>query len=432
VPQQHCFNHGDFESVQMQTSAQDIETSGADEREVAAAIIVRKLLDLFEDSPEVALGIAGLLFKGNMRLLATKSIVPLLQAIDKIGINEAWASAVRLGLFRHVDRPILPNMRLDLNQFSQRDCKINFRFDQDEIRFIVTRLPFPNMLIHPGYGDRMYLVEAFCLLLRRMVYPNRWQELEKEFSRWESTLSRMFQYLMHLILERVMRGVLLYPVDMDCLIRYCAAFARKGVPECLRIVAVLDAKKHNSCRPTHHQRTQFKRKKGHGFQYQTLESPDGLVMHCWYAEDGSRGDPYLLWASKLQPFWRAHFFLRFFRMLADSAYGNNDIIIALFKRRRGEPVLPILRRTFNSLLSPIRTEVEWGYEKIVRDWAMIDFRKKIQIEKCNVEALFHLAVWLTNVKTCARRGNQISKWFNCEPPTLDEYLSKTLMLDHHG
>ena len=414
----------------MQTSAQDIETSGADEREVAAAIIVRKLLDLFEDSPEVALGITGLLFKGNMRLLATKSIVPLLEAINEIGIDEAWASAVHLGLLRHVDRPILPNMRLDLNQFSQTDCKINFRFDQDEICFIVTRLPFPDVLIHPDYGDRMYLVEAFCLLLRRMVYPNRWQELEKEFGRWESTLSRMFQYLMHLILKRVMHGVLFYPVDLDCLIRYCAAFVSKGIPECLRIVAVLDAKKHNSCRPTHYQRTQFKRKKGHGFQYQTLESPDGLVMHCAYAGDGSRGDAYLLWASNLQPFWRAHYFLHFFCMLADSAYGNNDIVIALFKRRRGELTLPLVRRTFNSLLSPIRTEVEWGYEKIVRDWAMIDFEKKIQIEKCNVEALFHLAVWLTNVKTCARRGNQISKWFNCEPPTLDEYLTKTLMLDH--
>jgi hypothetical protein len=83
---------------------------------------------------------------------------------------------------------------------------------------------------------------------------------------------------------------------------------------------------------------------------------------------------------------------------------------------------------FNSALSPIRTEVEWGYEKIVQDWAMIDFKKNIQIEKCNVEALFHLAVWLTNVKTCARGGNQISNWFNCEPPTFDEYLTKTLML----
>lgn len=414
----------------MQTSAQEIETSGANEREVAAAIIIHKLLHLYEGSPEVALGITGLLFKGNMRLLATKSIVPLLQAIHMIGIDEAWASAVRLGLFRHVDRPILPNMRLDLNQFSQRDCEIDFRFNQDEIRYIVMRLPFPDVLIHPDYGDRMYKIEAFCLILRRMVYPNRWQELEKDFGRWESTLCRMFQYLMHLILERVMHCVLFYPVDMDCLLRYHQAFVRKGVPEELKIVAVLDVKKHNSCRPTHYQRTQYKRKKGHGFQYQTLESPDGLVMHCAYAGDGSRGDSYLLWATKLKPFWRAHYVLRFFRMLADSAYGNDDVVIALYKRRRGEPVLPLLRRNFNDRLSPIRTEVEWGYEKIVRDWAMIDFKKKIQIERCNVEALFHLAVWLTNVKTCARRGNQISKWFDCEPPTLDEYLTKSL--EHNG
>jgi hypothetical protein len=152
-------------------------------------------------------------------------------------------------------------------------------------------------------------------------------------------------------------------------------------------------------------------------------------MHSGYAGDGNRGDAYLLWASNLQPFWRAHHFLHFFHMLADSAYGNNDVVIALFKRRQGEPALPLVRCMFNFVLSPIlRTEVEWGYEKIVQDWAMIDFKKKIQIEKCNVEVLFHLAVWLTNVITCARWGNHISNWFNCEYPTLDEYLTKTFML----
>jgi hypothetical protein len=98
-----------------------------------------------------------------------------------------------------------------------------------------------------------------------------------------------------------------------------------------------------------------------------------LVLHCADTGDGSRGDAFLLWASNLVPFWRAHFLLQHFRLLADSAYGNNDVVIALYKRRPGEPHLPVVRRLFNSLLSPIRTEVEWGYEKIVKDWAMIDF-----------------------------------------------------------
>jgi hypothetical protein len=58
------------------------------------------------------------------------------------------------------------------------------------------------------------------------------------------------------------------------------------------------------------------------------------------------------------------------------------------------------------------------YEQTVQDWAaMIDFKKKIQIKKCNVKALSHLAVWFTNVKTCVRWGNQISNWINYEPPT---------------
>ena len=74
--QQHCFNHVDFEPVQMQTIPQEIESSGADEREVTAAIIVQILLDLFKDSPEVALGIVGLFFKEDMRLLKNKGNCP--------------------------------------------------------------------------------------------------------------------------------------------------------------------------------------------------------------------------------------------------------------------------------------------------------------------------------------------------------------------
>ena len=80
----YCFTF----PLSIQTSAQEIETSGANEREVAAAIVIHKLLHLFKGSPKVALGITSLLFKGNMRLLATKSIVPLLQVIHIIEINE--------------------------------------------------------------------------------------------------------------------------------------------------------------------------------------------------------------------------------------------------------------------------------------------------------------------------------------------------------
>jgi hypothetical protein len=83
--------------------------------------------------PEVALGIAavGLLFKGrNMQLLTTKTIVSLLQAINKIEIDEAWAAAVCLHLFCRVDCPTLPNIRLDLNQLGQENFLKIFCFDK--------------------------------------------------------------------------------------------------------------------------------------------------------------------------------------------------------------------------------------------------------------------------------------------------------------
>ncbi len=74
----------------------------------------------------------------------------------------------------------------------------------------------------------------------------------------------------------------------------------------------------------------------------------------------------------------------------------------------------------------MRTEVEWGYEKVVTNWAYVDFYKKMKISEAPVESLWQLAAWLSNVLTCARRGNQISDWFHIEPPSLFEYLRVTL------
>jgi hypothetical protein len=54
-----------------------------------------------------------------------------------------------------------------------------------------------------SHHDRVYVVEAFCLLLRRLSYPNRWFDLSRQFCRHESSLCRIFYFMMHIVLSKI-------------------------------------------------------------------------------------------------------------------------------------------------------------------------------------------------------------------------------------
>ena len=314
---------------------------------------------------------------------------------------------------------INPDLRLDLNDLSETDCTSYFRFGHSDIKKIITHLHLPDVIITPIHADRVLSVEAVCLVLRRMSYPCRWFDLQNQFGRHVSALSRIFYYTLHLILQQVQRGVHFYNLTMDELQSFVDAFASRGVPEAIRLFAVIDVKKHQISRPSEHQRSMYSgHKKLHCVKYQTLESPNGLILHCSIGDDGRRGDGYVLRRSGLIAFLQNHPILHLFQALGDSAYPNCDVMVSIFKGTN----LPPASLAFNAVMCPIRTSVEWGYEKVVRYWAFLDFKKAMKIRKSAIVPMWHLAIFLTNCLTCAKRGNQISKYFNVAPPSLDDYI----------
>jgi len=164
----------------------EIESSGRDEREVQAALT---FLWLFQEnridgslSEWELISLITWLFRGNNRLIATRDAIPLLVGIRELGIQKTWEAAAWLGCFRHIDMPMLPNERLDLNSMSATDCDKKFRFDRDEIRQIAVALPFPDVIKTPQ-RDSIYLVEALCLLFARFAYPGRLETLKDIFKR---------------------------------------------------------------------------------------------------------------------------------------------------------------------------------------------------------------------------------------------------------
>ena len=421
----------------------DVDTSGPLEREALAFAIFACILDMSSEWDRSAVSVAVPLicllgFRGNNRIIHPRHLALVILVLQHSVENNAddfqqleglitLMLAADRSIFRHMDMPIIPDIRHNLNNLSQSDCHSAFRFDHEEIKRIVGMLPFPDILI-TEHRDRVHLLEAFSIFCRRLCYPNRWCDLHKEFGRSTSALSRIFNLVLDLIVSRVRARVLFYPLEQSRYDEYLQCFVRKGADPELRIVAVLDAKKLMCCRPMHFQRTQYDRhKKGHGLKFQTLEGPDGLGISCARAFDGRRGDGFIFRQSNLENFWRSHPIATNYRKLADSAYPTTNWTLSLFKRLPGQN-LPPDRHAFNSTYSPMRTCVEWGYEKVVRHWAYIDFKKQMKIEKVRMEAMWHAAFWLTNVITCIRRGNQISEYFELLPPPVEEYLAKTLAL----
>ena len=318
---------------------------------------------------------------------------------------------------------INPALRLNLNELNETDCKNYFRFGHSYIKTIVIHLQLPEVIIIPSHADRVLVIEALCLVLRRLSYPCRWFDLQNQFGRHISSLSRIFYYTMQLIMLKVKQGVLFYNSSPQQLNAFADAFASKGVPDAIRLFSVIDVKKVTICKPIRHQRSMYSgHKKIHCLKYQTLEAPNGLILHCSVGDDGRRGDGYVLRRSGLINFLQNHPLLSLFQVLGDSAYPNIDVMISIYRGRQ----LPPASVAFNSVMCPIRTSVEWGYEKVVRYWAFLDFKKQMKIQQSAIIPMWHLAIFLTNCLTCAKGGNQISKYFEVTPPSLDEYINNVI------
>jgi hypothetical protein len=97
-------------------------------------------------------------------------------------------------------------------------------------------------------------------------------------------------------------------------------------------------------------------------------------------------------------------------------------MVSIFKGQN----LPAASEAFNRVMCPLRTCVEWGYSKIVRYWAFVDYHKQMKIQLVRVEVVWHTAVFLTNSLLCARGYNKICIYFDLPPPKLEEFLDTTM------
>ena len=196
------------------------------------------------------------------------------------------------------------------------------------------------------------------------------------------------------------------------------------------VALFLDGTKHYTCRPGRRrggpagenlQRVCYSgHKRRVCLSYQGGNAPDGIMITFCGPVEGRRHDITLLRISDILAHIRRSPILRqhSFRIYGDPAYVTNDIIITPFKGA----VLTPEQSVFNTKMSKVRVSIEWEFGIVKRMFAFIDWAKGQKILLSPVAVLFKAAVFLTNVHTCVNRGNQISDFFQLDPPTLEEYL----------
>jgi len=189
------------------------------------------------------------------------------------------------------------------------------------------------------------------------------------------------------------------------------------------IVGFIDGTCRPICRPKYKQKLQYSGyRKSHILKYQSVVYPNGLIGRLDGPFKGHRHDSAILHLSNVKNemarvFESPNFN---FSIYGDVGYANQRYIKVGFKNHA---ILSESEKSFNKDMSALRVSVEYGFGKILQQFAYLDYRKNQQMYLQNLRYQYVVAAFLVNCQTCLRRGNQISKFFYCRPPSLQKYLT---------
>ena len=307
-----------------------------------------------------------------------------------------------------------------LDKFGEPETLANFRFSKAEIHQLVAAFRLPTV-IRTNNKLKVSGVEALCILLRRLSYPGRLEDLIPMFGRTESQLSRIVAHMVDYIYDRFSH---LLEFDEQRLTHaklqeFAQAIAAKGgvVPGCFGFI---DGTLRGTCKPIYGQKQMFNgHKRTHGLKFQLVTAPDGMIVHLSGPWVGCCNDARMLRESNLNSLLADHCSTADGRyvLYGDSGYPQQTYIRTPYRVGQLTPA----HESFNSAMSRVRQTVEWGFRDIVTTFAFLDFKKNLKVLLQPVGKLYFVGAILTNVYTCMH-GNNTASYFMLDPPTLDEYL----------
>ena len=262
--------------------------------------------------------------------------------------------------------------------------------------------------------------------LKRFAYPCRYSDFIVRFGRGVPDYSIISSTVMDRICNRFSYLLedfnlpFLTPIKLE---EYCSAIKRKGaaLDNCFGFI---DGAVRPICRPTVNQSMLYNgHKKIHALKFRSVLIPNGIIANIYRPIEGKRHDCALLRLSDL------------LAKLEQYAISTNEISLCLY----GDPAYPIRMHlqyqfrsialspqqiAFNKSMSQVRTAVEWVFRDITKWWAFTDFKKNLKLNLSAVGKMYLICALLTNAKT-SLYGNITSQYFDCKPPSLENYFRLT-------
>ncbi|XP_077500915.1 uncharacterized protein LOC144111478 isoform X1 [Amblyomma americanum] len=311
---------------------------------------------------------------------------------------------------------------LDIDRIDSTLFKQQFRFEKEDVDDLVRALCMPERIVN---AQRVVVPgrDALCLALRRLAYPNRWCDLQRIFGLHPSVMSSVAsQVICHI--AKTFRHLLTdcnnhLCLTTTCLQEFADAVKSKGapLPNCW---AFIDGTARPICRPKRNQRAYFSgHKRVHCVKYQSLMCPNGIVCQLDGAYPGRRHDAGILRDSNLYGKLERLVGGRNYVIYGDPAYPLQPLLMKPY----GGNFLTPQQLAFNNGMSHVRQAVEWGFGKVVAEFAFLDFKKNQKLLRQQVAEMYKAGTILSNCHTCLY-GSQVSYYFALRPPSLHDYLNR--------
>ncbi|CAG2231528.1 unnamed protein product [Mytilus edulis] len=190
------------------------------------------------------------------------------------------------------------------------------------------------VLIAPRQGG----IDGLCMVLRRLAYPCRLEDLEYIFGRSKTELSLIINEVLDYIHDNhchLLSDFNMSWLSQESLERFAdAVFDRDGpLDSCWGFI---DGTVRPICRPQENQRLVFNgHKRSHALKFQSIVTPNGIISNLFGPLEGRRHDAGMLRESDILTQMRVHMTSpegRIFCIYGDPAYPVTDgYIIAPFR-----------------------------------------------------------------------------------------------------
>ncbi|KAH7941320.1 hypothetical protein HPB49_012289 [Dermacentor silvarum] len=235
------------------------------------------------------------------------------------------------------------NVLLNIDAIPDHTFRRQFRFEKEDFPVLVKALQVPDHATC-AHGVRVSAQEALCMCLRRLAYPNRLCDLQDFFGRHYSVISSVSNKMMFHIERKF-------------------GFLLDDLP-CHRWLTPADLRDMNNA----------------------LMSANWLVCELDGPYPGSRHDAGILRESKLYEELELLVPGEDFVIYGDPAYPLRPLLMKPYGGAR----LTSMEEQFNAAMSAVRQCVEWGFAKIILQFAFVDFKKNQKLFLQAVPRMYRL------------------------------------------